>query len=147
MNLKLNFPSKDKYVKFWNGVAFPISLTCATLFSYTAQSKLMDHGRFFRGISKVEWIGNYATLISYAVPFAEILVALLILIPWTNKIGLWCFLGTVIVFTVYIIIALLWAKNLPCRCGGVIETLSWNEHIWFNVFFIMLAIIAIRLKK
>lgn len=107
----------------------------------------MDHERFMNGIAKVELIGKFAFFISWTVPIVELLIAVLLLIPETAKIGLWCFLGVMIIFTMYILIALIWASKLPCHCGGVIETLTWTEHLWFNIGFILLSIIAIRLDN
>jgi len=48
-------------------------------------------------------------------------------------------------FTLYIISALIWEKKLPCHCGGAIEKLSWSQHIWFNLAFIIIAVMAVRL--
>jgi len=124
-----------------------INIILASLFAYTAYGKIMDHERFMNGIAKVELIGKFAFFISWAVPIVELLIAVLILIPQTAKIGLWSFLGMMIIFIMYILIALIWASKLPCHCGGVIETLTWTEHLWFNIGFILLSIIAIRLNN
>jgi len=124
-----------------------INIILASLFAYTAYEKIMDHERFMNGIARVELIGKFAFFISWTVPIVELLIVVLILIPETAKIGLWCFLGVMIIFTMYILIALIWASKLPCHCGGVIETLTWTEHLWFNIGFILLSIIAIRLNN
>ncbi|WP_316800212.1 MauE/DoxX family redox-associated membrane protein [Pedobacter frigidisoli] len=124
-----------------------LHIILASLFAYTAYEKIMDHERFINGIAKVEIIGRFSLFISLAVPITELVIAVLILIPKTARIGLWSFLVLMIIFTVYILIALIWASKLPCHCGGVIETLTWTEHLWFNIGFIFLTIIAIRLEK
>jgi len=36
---------------------------------------------------------------------------------------------------------------LPCHCGGAIENLSWGQHIWFNLAFIAIAIVGLRLVQ
>ncbi|WP_025146602.1 MauE/DoxX family redox-associated membrane protein [Pedobacter jeongneungensis] len=124
-----------------------LHIILASLFAYTAYEKIMGHERFMNGIAKVELIGRFAVFISWVVPIAELLIAVLVLVPEIAKMGLWCFLGLMIIFTTYILIALIWASKLPCHCGGVIETLTWTEHLWFNIGFILLAIIALRLEK
>lgn len=124
-----------------------INIILASLFAYTAYEKIMDHERFMNGIAKVEIIGEFAFFISWIVPIFELLVSLLLLIPKTVRIGLWSFLGMMLIFSVYILIALIWASKLPCHCGGVIETLTWTEHLWFNMGFILLSLIAIRLEN
>ena len=120
---------------------------CIFLFLYTACAKLMDHGRFLNGLYHVEVIGRFAFYISWLVPLAEILIAILLIIPRTLKLGLYSFLGLMILFTVYILSVLLWASKLPCHCGGVIEKLSWTQHVWFNLTIIALAVCALRLLK
>jgi len=35
---------------------------------------------------------------------------------------------------------------MPCGCGGVIEKMSWIQHLWFNLIFLALSIFALRLK-
>ena len=124
-----------------------LNIILASLFAYTAYEKIMDHERFMKGISKVEIIGKFAFLISWSVPILEGLIAVLILIPDTAKIGLWSFFGMMVIFSVYILTALIWASKLPCHCGGVIESLTWTEHLWFNLGFILLSLIAIRLEN
>ncbi|RZJ76199.1 MAG: hypothetical protein EOO45_03155 [Flavobacterium sp.] len=124
-----------------------LNIILASLFAYTAYEKIIDHERFMNGISKVAIIGKFAFLISWSVPIVEGLIAVLILIPDTTKIGLWSFFGMMVIFSVYILIALIWASNLPCQCGGVIETLTWAEHLWFNLGFIFLSLIAICLEN
>jgi len=122
-----------------------IRLVCMFLFLYTAYAKILDHGRFFRGLAKVHFIGGLAVYISWLVPVSEILTSIFLLIPQTAKWGLYSFITLMTLFTGYIIGALLWEKNLPCHCGGAIENLSWTQHIWFNLAFIFLAVFAIRL--
>ena len=124
-----------------------INIVLASLFAYTAYEKLMDHERFMNGIARVGMIGRFALLISWSVPVAELTVAALLLIPKTARKGLWAFLGLMLIFSVYILTVLIWASKLPCHCGGVIETLSWTEHLIFNLGFIILSIIAIRLER
>jgi hypothetical protein len=141
---KHRFPLTDK-VK--DRLTVAICLLCVFLFLYTACAKLMNHSRFLNGLYHVEVIGRFAFYISWLVPLAEVLVAILLVIPRTVKLGLYSFLGLMTLFTVYILSMLLWAGKLPCHCGGVIEKLSWTQHVWFNLAFIALAVLALRLLK
>ncbi|NHA02507.1 hypothetical protein G7092_01800 [Mucilaginibacter sp. HC2] len=118
---------------------------CMALFLYTAYAKIVDHARFLAGLTRVHLISGFAVFISFAVPVVEILVALLLLIPRTAKAGLYGFIAAMSSFTIYIISAMTWEKDLPCHCGGAIEKLSWGQHIWFNLAFIGLAIFALWL--
>ena len=117
------------------------------LFLYTAYAKITDHDRFLKGLTRVHLISGFAVFVSYAVPAIEIIVALLLLIPQTAKTGLYSFIAVMTSFTIYIVSAMIWEKNLPCHCGGAIEKLNWGQHIWFNLAFIFIAIVALRLVQ
>jgi hypothetical protein len=135
-----SIPFREKVITF-------ISLACLFLFSYTAISKIIEHDTFVNGLSDVKLIGPYATYISWAVPVLEIITAVLLVIPKTLKYGLNMFLVLMTGFTIYISSVLLWAKMLPCSCGGVIEKLTWSQHLWFNMVFISIALYGLWLIK
>jgi hypothetical protein len=124
-----------------------IRWVCMALFVYTAYAKIIDHDRFLKGLTRVRLISGFAVVISFLVPLTEMIVALLLLIPKTAKWGLYSFATLMLIFTGYIVSALIWEKKLPCHCGGAIEKLSWSQHIWFNLAFIALAIFALWLNK
>ena len=128
-------------------IVIAIRWVCMALFIYTAYAKITDHDRFLRGLTRVHLISGFAVFISIAVPIIEIIIALLLLIPRTAKIGFYSFTTAMSGFTLYIISAMIWEKNLPCHCGGAIEKLSWSQHIWFNLAFISFAICAVWLIK
>lgn len=140
--ISLNLSDQSKTNLIW-----AICYCCIFLLIYTAYAKIEDHSRFYKGLLRISYIGNYALLISWLVPLSEILIAVLLLIPKMQKLGLYLFAVMMGVFTLYIASMLLWASKLPCHCGGAIEKLSWNQHLWFNLGFIALAGLAIWLKK
>jgi len=128
-------------------LVFSICLICMFLFLYTAYSKILEHHRFLTGLSRVAAIGGFAPYISWFVPAAEILVSILLIIPNTARWGLYGFLVLMVLFTCYILSMLLWAKKLPCHCGGAIEKLTWTQHVWFNLAFIAIAVLGLWLGK
>ena len=142
--LKQEFRLKDK-TREW--LIFSVCLVCIFLFLYTGYSKIEDHVRFMKGLSKVRIIGGMANYIAWLVPIAEIIIAVMMIIPKTYRFGLHAFTGLMSVFTVYIISMLLWAEKLPCHCGGAIEKLTWTQHVWFNLAFIAIAIYALWLSN
>jgi len=133
--------------KFRYNIIFCICLICIFLFSYTGYSKIEDHSRFLKGLSRVAIIGPYALFISWSVPIVEIVISILLIIPKTSKWGLYSFTILMSVFTIYIVSMVLWATKLPCHCGGAIEKLSWTQHIWFNLVFIAIAVFALWISK
>ena len=46
-------------------------------------------------------------------------------------------------FTAYIYILLNYSSFVPCSCGGILESLTWKEHMLFNIGFMAAAVIGI----
>ncbi|WP_225874812.1 MauE/DoxX family redox-associated membrane protein [Pedobacter hiemivivus] len=117
------------------------------LFLYTAASKLMDYENSELQMSKSPIITEFAYILVWLVPTIEIIISLLLIWTKTNFIGLYVSFMLMIIFTAYIIAILNLSSHIPCSCGGVISALNWNEHLIFNIIFIILAFIAISLKS
>lgn len=122
-----------------------ISSLFILLFVYTAVSKFLDFDSFKAVITQSPLIGSFAYVIAWLLPTLELWVAGLLFIERTRPAGLYAALILMIGFTGYIIYMLLFSSHLPCSCGGVIKYLSWRSHIFFNVFWILLAVLAIKL--
>lgn len=141
---KQRFLKRDQIKQF---LILGIKAICIILLVYTAKEKLADHERFYKGLQKIQYLKDYALTISWLVPIIEIAVAAVIILPWTQKLGLYLFTIMMSIFTLYISSMLLWAEKKPCHCGGAIETLTWGQHLVFNVGFILIAIFGIYLHK
>jgi hypothetical protein len=124
-----------------------LKATFIFLFVYTALSKFFDYRSFTIVLKQSPLIGNAAPLVSVLLPSAEIIVALIMLIPAGFKMGLYTFLSLMIAFTLYILYMLVFSSYLPCSCGGVIKYMSWKQHLLFNISIIALAIVALRLHR
>ncbi|MDX1365731.1 MAG: hypothetical protein R3243_16110, partial [Arenibacter latericius] len=48
-----------------------------------------------------------------------------------------------ILFVGYTVAVLFFAPTLPCSCGGIISLLSWEQHLVFNLVFLLLSIVGI----
>lgn len=130
-----------------DSLAHGICVICMVLFFCSAYSKIAEHEAFYRGLSSVKMIRNWAKLISWAVPVAELLISVLLIFPKTYKWGLYGFTILMTVFTVYIVSMMIWADTFPCHCNLFVEKLSWEQHAWFNLGFIGLSISAIVIGK
>ena len=117
------------------------------LFLYTGISKLMDYKVFKEQIAMSPILHSVAPLIAWTLPWIEFLVVILLIIPRWRLKGLYASLALMISFTLYIIYMLLFDKDLPCSCGGVIQLLSWSQHIVFNSLFILLALTGVLVEK
>jgi hypothetical protein len=127
-----------------------IEIICSLLiilFIYTSLSKLSAYDNFTVQLSKSPFITSYAESIAWSIPAVEILISLLLVIKRTRLIGLYASFFLMSLFTAYLIIMLNFSYHIPCSCGGALQYLSWNEHIVFNAFFIVIAGAGALLKE
>lgn len=117
------------------------------LFIYTAINKFLSHQIFRLSLEKFPLLNLAASFLSWAIPAMELVIALLLLLPRFRKRGLMAALGLMILFTGYMVYMLITSSHLPCSCGGVINNLSWHQHLWLNSLLIILAALAIFLTK
>lgn len=132
---------KDSRAHTW--IVEIIAALLILLFVYTGITKLADQNSFRSVISRFLLIGQWSTFLSWALPIIELLAALLLFIPKTKKLGLWISLGLMVVFTGYIAYMLLFSDHLPCSCGGVLQQLTWLQHLEFNIIFTLLSALSI----
>ncbi len=113
------------------------------LFLYAAISKVLDYETFSVQLAQSPLLSAYAGVIAWAVPGLEILIAILLTIPKYRIPALYAAFTLMVMFTAYIYIILNFSDFVPCSCGGVLEKLSWTQHLFFNIFFIILAGVAV----
>jgi uncharacterized membrane protein YphA (DoxX/SURF4 family) len=116
------------------------------LFLYTAASKLFDYSKTELRMSKSPIITEFAPVLAWMIPIIEIIISILLLIPKTILTGLYASVALMVTFTAYIFFILNYSSYIPCSCGGIIASLTWNEHLLVNILFIFLAIIGVVLK-
>lgn len=117
------------------------------LFLYAASSKLLDYEKSQIPLLKSPITTDYASVLVWLVPVVEIVIALMLVIRRTVLLGMYAALALMSAFTAYIIVILNFSETIPCSCGGVLEKLSWTDHLVFNLVFISMAIVAILLKN
>nr|WP_295865467.1 MauE/DoxX family redox-associated membrane protein [uncultured Chitinophaga sp.] len=114
------------------------------LFSYAAASKLLDMELFVFHLQRQAFSPSLIPVLSWGVPLSELVIVLMLVLPRFRVVGLISATVLMLVFTVYVMIAVLGLfRNVPCSCGGVISTLTWKEHLLFNLFFLLLGILAL----
>ncbi len=123
------------------------SLLLTILFVYTAVSKL-NHLDLFQGrLERMPYISPYASLISWVVPFLELVIAGLLWFPKYRTMAFYSSFILLGLFTIYIIVVLKYSDSIPCSCGGVISTLGWGDHILFNAALMLMALMGIIWSK
>jgi len=112
------------------------------LFVYAALSKLGSYEMFTVQLSKSPFITSFSKLVAWTIPTIELMIALLLTIKKARLTGLYASFFLMSLFTAYLTIMLNFSYYIPCSCGGVLEYLSWNQHIAFNGFFIAISAVG-----
>jgi len=115
------------------------------LFVYAATSKLMDYSKFRSQLGQSPMLSDFAGWVVWAIPLTEILISFILVSTRFRTLGLYASFSLMTLFTGYIIAITRFSTYVPCSCGGVLQHLSWSQHLVFNIFFMLLALIAILL--
>ncbi|WP_316809976.1 MauE/DoxX family redox-associated membrane protein [Pedobacter heparinus] len=84
-----------------------------------------------------------APVLAVLLPLVELLIVLALCLPGWRKKGLWAALILLGVFEVYIGGMLASGLKLGCTCGGVVNLLSWKNHLFFNATFMFIGTVAL----
>ena len=120
-----------------------VGMVFILLFTYAAISKLLDYDNFRIEMGKSPLLAGLSNWMAWALPVLELIIAFILAIPVLKTIGLYMSFTIMVMFTTYLIIVLHFSEYVPCTCGGLIEKMSWNGHIAFNILFIILSFFAI----
>jgi hypothetical protein len=113
------------------------------LFVYTGCSKLLGYEVFVNQLSQFAFLKKYAGFVAVSLSLLEIAVGLLIAINQTQTFGWWLSSVLMTSFTIYVLMMLLSRNHLPCTCCGVISSMTWRQHLIFNIFFMCLSWLAL----
>ena len=118
------------------------------MFLYASFSKYFDFAEFKRAMHKQPFPNWFSSILVILLPPLEIAIAYLLFKDKTRKKGLWATITIMAVFTIYIAAILLrFFPKVPCSCGGIIRLLSWQQHLLFNLFFIIIAVIGLIIQS
>ncbi len=120
-----------------------VSFLFQILFLYAAFSKLLDYENSKLQLGQSPLLNSWAGLLVWLVPLAEITLSVMLAINATRLLGMYGAFTLMVIFTAYIIAILHFSDYIPCTCGGVLAALSWQQHLVFNVIFIVLATLGI----
>lgn len=120
-----------------------ISALFVVLFVYAAATKLMDYDKFRLQIGQSPVLTAFAGTVVWLVPAIEVGIAMLLMTKRFRLAGLYASFSLMVMFTAYIVVITRFSEYTPCSCGGVLEKLSWDEHLVFNAGFVLLASMAI----
>ena len=125
-----------------------ITVLLIVLFMYTAVSKAIDHEEFRKQLANQEIPIWTVPTLQWLLPLSELLVVLLLLLPSTRLSGLYASAVLMLVFTGYMgLVVLNVFDRVPCSCGGVLKSMGFTTHFFFNLFFLILSLVAIKLQR
>lgn len=124
-----------------------VALLLVVLFLYTGISKLMDYTVFKEQIAESPILAPVAPFVAWALPLVEFAVAIALFIPAWRLWGLYASSVLMLLFTGYIAAILSFSEELPCSCGGILQEMSWQQHLVFNITFTLLAILSAILER
>jgi hypothetical protein len=121
-----------------------ICILLVFLFVYAAVSKFANWTTFVSDMNNQPFPSFLKPILVWAVPLTELTIAALLIFDTTRLAGLYASLVLMIAFSFYTVVVLLhFFTYVPCSCGGIIKNLSWGQHLVFNLFFVLIAFIAI----
>lgn len=122
-----------------------ISFLLIVLWVYAAVSKLADL-QLFASQLRLQPLPEWSIpLLLWLLPYAEILVAILLCFQMSRSWGLFVSWMLLTVFAVYTALALSGTYGrIPCSCGGIFSFLQWKGHLVFNSVAALLAFLSWR---
>lgn len=139
---------KDFYMETVIRVIFVV------LYTYTAMEKWLNFPVYRIKMRRQHLPDSLKDLFVWGVPIIEMLVVLALILPFfistprLARIGLVANLVLMSSFTLYAGVAASGMLGyVPCSCGGVLDSMSWNFHFMFNLVLTALAAIGVRLHR
>lgn len=116
------------------------------LFMYTALSKLLDLNLFIGQINNQPFPNWMTPYIATLVLLVEVSIVVFLIWQKMKKTGFILSIITMSIFSIYTILVLLKVfDRVPCSCGGVIKQLSWPQHMFFNLAYLLISIVGLVL--
>ena len=125
-----------------------ISSLLILLFLYTSLSKWLNFTEFTGDMNNQPFPNWMTPWLVWSIPIIEILIVIGLIIDRTRTAAFYSSLILMSAFTIYTIVVLLHAFDyIPCSCGGVIKSLTWTQHLFFNLFFAGISLAGILLRR
>lgn len=115
----------------------------AMLFLTVGLSKYFGFARFQDTLSKSPLVKDHSLILSFLLPAAQIVLALLLLTSRFRRKALFGSLVLMLLFTLYNVYLLTLAPYIPCSCAGILNMLSWQTHLFVNIGFMLCCLLGI----
>ena len=118
------------------------------LFLYASISKFLDFKTFIGQMTNQPLPTSWTPFLVWTIPLLEISISVALIFDYTRLLGLYASLVIMATFSVYTGIVLLhFFPYVPCSCGGVIQKLTWPQHLFLNLFYVALSIVGIHIQR
>ena len=118
------------------------------IFFYSGIDKLLHFNQFVNNFSKSPFSPQkYLEELCAFIIFLEIGFSILLFFDRTKRISLIGFGILSFLFSSYISLMIFFSPYLPCSCGGIIDLLSWNEHLVLTTCLFFLSFYSSTLIK
>ena len=134
-------------IKAFNLAIEAITAVLLLLWIYTGLNKLIHYDKFSFEAGRSPFLQHVAPLVAVMVPSGELVIAVLLIFKRMRVAGLYASLFLMTLFTGYVYVMLHYAYDLPCSCGGIIELLTWEQHLVINLILTLLTMAAILLQS
>lgn len=125
-----------------------ITVLLIILFIYTASSKLLDIAAFRKQMLNQPLPETLKQNLVWLVPVSKITTSIFLIIKPLRLYGFVLAFLLMLAFTLYVSLILAKAfAYIPCSCGGILNTLSWEVHLIFNIVFTILALAGIIIER
>ena len=125
-----------------------ITTLLVILFTYTALSKILDVDTFHKQMLNQPLPETLSQNLVWLVPVSEITTSIFLILKPLRLHGFVLAFLLMLAFTLYV--SLILANTfayIPCSCGGILNTLSWEAHLIFNIVFTLLALAGIIIER
>ena len=109
------------------------------LFVYASLNKLMDFENFLVQLGNSPILTKIKEPVAWLIPIIEIMLSISLASSTFRLKALYGSLILMTIFTSYIIAILQFSYTIPCSCGGILQKLTWQDHLLLNIGFTMLA--------
>ena len=123
-----------------------IAIFCLLLFVYASSIKLIQHEQFERQLSQMPMFSRTAALVAWALPMVELSLCGLLAFNMTRLVGLVGSLLLLTIFSLYLLIILNFAEQLPYAGDIVFAALGWKQHLAINLALTALVYVGINLR-
>jgi putative oxidoreductase len=129
---------------FRKRLAGAIPALLVLLFVYTGADKLLHLDNFTLSMYNQPIPHSLAFFLARLIPVIEILTAGSLLFTTTQHFGLYSSFTLLSIFSVYIALILLhFFRKIPCSCAGIFRHITWQQHLWINLFLLALTGLAL----